>query len=76
MTDRAATVSRIAERDKVTMSYVSRIVPLGFLSPEIVESILSGNQSPEVTAWQAAMHLDVPLTWSFQRKMLTKNSER
>ncbi|MFZ5674353.1 MAG: recombinase family protein [Pseudomonadota bacterium] len=76
MTDPKATVAHISKRDRVTMPYVSRIVPLGFLAPDILEAMLSGNQSPENTAKQLAMHLEIPLLWTAQRRLLndTKKS--
>jgi hypothetical protein len=69
MTDPTVTVGQISKRDKVTMSYVSRVVPLGFLSPDILEAILSGTQNPEKTAKQLAMHVDVPTSWSAQENL-------
>jgi DNA invertase Pin-like site-specific DNA recombinase len=75
MTDPAATVGRIAKRDKVTMPYVSRIVPLGFLAPDIFDALLSGTQRPEHTAKQLAMHLDVPFSWLAQEKLFSYSAK-
>jgi hypothetical protein len=72
MTDPTVTVGQISKREKVTMSYVSRVTPLGFLAPNILEAILSGTHSSENTAKQLAMHLDVPLCWSEQEKSLNR----
>ncbi len=54
----------------MTMPYVSRIVLLGFLAPDTLDAILSGVQSPEITAKQLEMHLEIPLLWAAQRRLL------
>ena len=40
---------RVAEREKIAPSYMTRVLRLTLLSPEIVEAILDGIQGPEVT---------------------------
>jgi hypothetical protein len=40
----------IARREKLTDGYVSRIVTLGFLSPDIIPAILEGTAPAELTA--------------------------
>jgi hypothetical protein len=42
-----STVDEIAVREKINKSYVSRILRLTLLAPEIVEAILEGRQAPE-----------------------------
>ena len=44
-----STVGEIATREKINKSYVSRVLRLTLLAPEIVEAILDGRQAPEVT---------------------------
>ena len=44
-----ATVGEIATREKINKSYVSRILRLTLLAPEIVEAILDGRHAPEMT---------------------------
>ncbi len=44
-----ATVREIAAAEKINESYVSRVLRLTLLAPEIVEAILDGRQAPEVT---------------------------
>jgi hypothetical protein len=44
-----STVGEIAAREKINKSYVSRVLRLTLLAPEIVEAILDGRQSEGVT---------------------------
>ena len=44
-----STVGEISVREKINKSYVSRVLRLTLLAPEIVEAILDGRQAPEVT---------------------------
>lgn len=44
-----ATIAELAEREGVAVSYVTRILRLTLLAPDIVEAILDGKQGPEVT---------------------------
>ena len=60
----------IAKREKVTDSYVSRIVTLGFLAPDIITAILEGTAPRELSAnGLQALH-DLPLDWPSQRQVL------
>ncbi len=48
-TGAASSVSDIARQEKLNTSYVSRVLRLTLLAPDIVEAILDGRQAPEVT---------------------------
>jgi hypothetical protein len=43
-----ATIEEIAEAENIGASYISRVMRLVNLAPEIVEAILNGKQSPEL----------------------------
>lgn len=60
----------IAKREKVTDSYVSRIVTLGFLAPDIITAILEGIAPAELTANRLQALHDLPLDWPSQRQIL------
>jgi hypothetical protein len=44
-----ATIAELAEREGIASSYMTRVLRLTLLAPEIVEAILEGKQGPEVT---------------------------
>lgn len=43
-----ATITELAEREGIAPSYMTRVLRLTLLAPEIVEAILDGKQRPEV----------------------------
>ena len=44
-----STVGEISVREKINKSYVSRVLRLTLLAPDLVEAILDGRQPPEMT---------------------------
>jgi hypothetical protein len=48
--------------------YISRIIPLAFLAPDITEAILEGRQLPELTLEKCV--IDVSLEWVRQRAVI------
>lgn len=65
---KVATVEEIAAAEKINASYVSRVLRLTLLAPDIVEAILDGRQPPEM---QLADLLEpFPVAWPEQRRLL------
>jgi site-specific DNA recombinase len=61
----------IAKRDGVGKQYVSRLMRLAFLAPEMVERIVAGRQPPELTAHVLRSgRLDLPVDWTAQKRAL------
>ena len=60
-----STVGEIAVREKINKSYVSRILRLTLLAPEIVEAILDGRQATEMTL--RVLLKGFPVEWDRQR---------
>ena len=60
-----ATVSELAAAEKINPSYVSRVLRLTLLAPEIVEAILNGRQAPEMTL--PVLMGPFPVEWDRQR---------
>ena len=60
-----STVGEIAVRKKINKSYVSRVLRLTLLAPEIAEAILEGRQAPEMTL-QVLLE-PFPVAWDRQR---------
>jgi hypothetical protein len=59
-----ATIAELAEREGIAPSYMTRVLRLTLLAPDIVEAILDGRQGPEVTL--ARVLEPFPLTWQHQ----------
>ena len=61
-----ATIEDIAAAEKINTSYVSRILRLTLLAPDIVETILDGRQPATLT--MAALMKPFPVQWEEQRR--------
>jgi site-specific DNA recombinase len=61
----------IAKREGVGKQYVSRLMRLAFLAPELVERIVEGRQPPELTAQSLlTSRVDLPPSWAAQKQAL------
>ena len=67
-TGRYATIDELAAAEKINDSYVSRVLRLTLLAPDVVEAILDGRQ-PEGTALPALMK-PFSTEWKTQRRGL------
>ena len=65
-----STVGEIAVREKINKSYVSRVLRLTLLGPEIVEAILDGRQAPEMTL-QGLLE-PFPVEWDQQSRTISQ----
>ena len=63
-------IGDIARSQGVHHSYVSRLIRLAFLSPEITEAILDGRQPLGLTATRLMQVSRLPLEWRAQRQAL------
>ncbi len=70
MSGQAGSLVEIAKAEGVTESYVGRLVPLGFLAPDIVESVLAGTQPVHVTTEMLTKRVDLPINWKEQESLL------
>lgn len=59
-----ATIKELAEREKIASSYLTRVLQLTLLAPDIVEAILDGRQGAEMTL--ARIMEGFPTEWSRQ----------
>lgn len=59
-----ATIADLAEHEGIAQSYMTRVMRLTLLAPDIVEAILDGKQGPEVTLSRALE--PYPLIWQHQ----------
>jgi hypothetical protein len=61
-----ATVSEIGDAENISKSYVSRILRLALLAPDIVERILDGGPVPNLPQLSEPF----PVEWETQRQRL------
>ncbi|PPB82710.1 hypothetical protein LV82_00650 [Albidovulum inexpectatum] len=59
-----ATIAELAEREGIAPSYMTRVLRLTLLAPDIVEAILDGKRGPEVTL--ARVLEPFPTDWAAQ----------
>ncbi|WP_368416992.1 hypothetical protein [Falsiroseomonas sp.] len=63
-TGRFATINELAAAEKINSSYVSRLLRLTLLAPDIVEAILDGRQPEEMTL--PGLMEPFPVKWARQ----------
>jgi hypothetical protein len=63
-----ATIAELAEREGIAPSYMTRVLRLTLLAPEIVEAILDGKHGPAVTL--ARLMEPLSLEWAAQSSSL------
>ncbi|ESY95939.1 resolvase [Mesorhizobium sp. LNHC229A00] len=63
-------LTEIASVNATTVSEVSRLLPLAFLSPKIVSKIIAGQQPIELTAHGLSRLSGLPLAWTDQAALL------
>lgn len=63
-----ATIAELAEREGIAPSYLTRVLRLTLLAPDIVEAILDGTQGRAVTL--ARVLGPIPADWAEQRAHL------
>lgn len=61
-----ATTAELAAHEGIAPSYMTRVLRLTLLAPDIVEAILDGQQGPEVTL--AKVLGQFPMDWSEQHR--------
>ena len=69
-TGRATALEVIAERERVTGSWVARVIHLAFVAPDIAQAIIDGRQPPELTAERLMRLVPLPMDWQAQRERL------
>jgi hypothetical protein len=63
-----ASITELAEAEKINQSYLCRVLRLNLLAPDLVEGALNGTLPPEFTLERAMKPL--PLGWEDQRRVL------
>jgi lambda repressor-like predicted transcriptional regulator len=68
--DPGLTLREIAAEEGVVSSYVSRIIRLSFLAPDMVTAICNGRHPAQLTANRLMEDTRLPLAWKAQRELL------
>ena len=63
-------VAELATIEGISDRYVSSLLPLAFLAPDIVEAIAAGRQPPDLTAHRLIRTIDLPVAWAAQKQLL------
>ena len=61
------TITELAKYENIGLTYMTRVLRLSLLAPEIVEAILDGRQPPEMTL--ATLLEPFPVEWEVQKKI-------
>ncbi len=64
------TIAELARREGVIKTYVSRVVRLAFLAPDVVEAMLAGRQLAAIDGRALTATGAIPLPWAEQRRRL------
>jgi len=67
-------MTELALQEGIDRSYVSRAINLAFLSPDITESIIAGQQPVDLNIEKLTKRIDLPLSWIQQRQLLGFNN--
>jgi len=60
----------LAQCQRMTSSYFTRVLRLTYLAPDITRAILEGRHPQDLTARKLLAHSRLPLTWPQQRQIL------
>lgn len=66
----APSLTAFAAEQRLSQSYVTRLVRLAWLAPDLVEAIIDGRQPAGLTASQLMRDTRLPTDWDEQRKAL------
>lgn len=63
-------VGTIAARNNVSAIYVSGLLPVAFLAPEIVQAVVDGRQPTDLTSDALVKKIKLPLVWKDQEPLV------
>jgi hypothetical protein len=69
--DRYGTINELAAAENINSSYVSRLLRLTLLAPDLVEAILDGRQPGGITL--PGLMEPFPVEWDMQKRGFTAN---
>ena len=63
-------VAELATIEGISDRYVSSLLPLAFLAPDIVDAIAAGRQPTDLTAHRLIRTEELPIAWAAQKQLL------
>ena len=67
---KTVSISEIATRENSDKGYVSRVLNLVFLAPEIIEAIIAASQPADLSINKLIKTIDLPMCWQEQKPTL------
>ena len=67
---RSDSIATIASEEHVSRGYVTRLIPLALMAPDLVQRIARGEHGPEFNAAKLMRLMPLPQDWGEQRAML------
>lgn len=67
-------ITRLAEREGVNPSYLTRILRLAFLAPDITQAMLMGARTLTATARQLTLSEAITADWAAQRRLMVSGT--
>ena len=67
---RCTSIQEIAQAEKVSSQYVTRVIYLAFLAPDIVQRIVCGDHPADLTGDRLIRMVPFPSDWEAQRVLL------
>lgn len=63
-------IPTIAKSNNVSEVYVANLLPIAFLAPEVVQAIIEGEQSADLTSDMITKKIKLPLVWEEQERII------
>ncbi len=63
-------LKQISREEGVNDRYISQLLPLAFLAPDLTHMILEGRQPPDLTPERLIKNTKLPVDWAAQRELL------
>jgi hypothetical protein len=70
-TGEVATTRELAKREGLCHRHTGRLLPLGYLAPELIDAIVYGRQ-PRAMTLQALTATSLPRSWEDQRRLFAR----
>ena len=70
LSGKRSSIGDVARKTGIDRTYISRLITLAFLAPDIVERIVSGDHLPTLTPERLRKACPLPQLWDEQRALI------